>query len=176
MSDAPLILNVDDYDSARYARGKLLQQAGFRVVDAATGAEAVRLLTGELPAVALIDVQLPDMNGSDLCRRIKENPATASVLVVHTSATFRRGEDRVRGLEQGADAYLVEPVEPEVDRRRARSGCRSCAEPGCRSSSSQAVEGPMTTSGAYAEVRASTACARSPGARSTGWPPARAPR
>ena len=114
MSDAPLILNVDDYDSARYARGKLLQQAGFRVVDAATGAEAVRLLTGELPVVALVDVQLPDMNGSDLCRRIKENPATASVLVVHTSATFRRGEDRVRGLEQGADAYLVEPVEPEV--------------------------------------------------------------
>ena len=114
MSDSPLILNVDDYDSARYARGKLLQQAGFRVVDAATGAEAVRLLAGELPAVALVDVQLPDMNGSELCRLIKEDPATASVLVVHTSATFRRGEDRVRGLEQGADAYLVEPVEPEV--------------------------------------------------------------
>jgi signal transduction histidine kinase len=114
MSDAPLVLNVDDYESGRYARGKVLQQAGFRVVDASTAADALRVLANELPAVALVDVQLPDMNGSELCRRIKANPATASVLVVHTSAAFRRGEDRARGLDQGADAYLVDPVEPEV--------------------------------------------------------------
>jgi signal transduction histidine kinase len=114
VSDAPLILNVDDYDSARYARSKLLQQAGFRVVDATSGAEALRLLADELPVLALIDVKLPDINGSELCRRIKSNPATASVLIVHTSAAFRHGEDQARGLEQGADAYLVEPVEPEV--------------------------------------------------------------
>jgi PAS domain S-box-containing protein len=114
MSDAPLILNVDDYESARYARSKLLQQAGFRVVEAATGADALRLLANELPALAIVDIKLPDMNGTELCRRIKEEPATAAVLVLHTSATFRRGEDRARGLEQGADGYLVEPVEPEV--------------------------------------------------------------
>ena len=113
MSDAPLILNVDDYESARYARSKLLQQAGFRVAEAASAAEALRRIANEPPALALVDVKLPDMNGSELCRRIKENPATAGVIVVHTSATFRRGEDRVRGLDQGADAYLVEPVEPE---------------------------------------------------------------
>ncbi|HXU90369.1 MAG TPA: response regulator [Methylomirabilota bacterium] len=114
MSDAPLVLNVDDYESGRYARGKVLRQAGFRVVDASTADEALRILANELPAVALVDVRLPDMNGSELCRRIKANPATASVLVVHTSAAFRRAEDRARGLDQGADAYLVEPVEPEV--------------------------------------------------------------
>jgi PAS domain S-box-containing protein len=113
VSDAPLVLTVDDYDSARYARSKLLQQAGFRVAEAATAAEALRLIADDAPAVALVDVNLPDMNGSELCRRIKDNPATAGVIVVHTSATFRRGEDRVRGLDQGADAYLVEPVEPE---------------------------------------------------------------
>ena len=133
MSDAPLVLNVDDYESGRYARGKVLRQAGFRVVDASTADEALRILANELPAVALVDVRLPDMNGSELCRRIKANPATASVLVVHTSAAFRRAEDRARGLDQGADAYLVEPVEPEVlvatvrallRTRRARSGGR----------------------------------------------------
>jgi PAS domain S-box-containing protein len=113
VSDALLILNVDDYDSARYARSKLLQQAGFRVAEAASATEALRLIADEPPALALVDVKLPDMNGSELCRRIKDNPATAGVIVVHTSATFRRGEDRVRGLDQGADAYLVEPVEPE---------------------------------------------------------------
>jgi PAS domain S-box-containing protein len=114
MSDAPLVLNVDDYESARYARSKLLQQAGFRVVEAGTGADALRLLANEVPALAIVDIKLPDMNGTELCRRIKEDPATAAVLVLHTSATFRGGEDRARGLEQGADGYLVEPVEPEV--------------------------------------------------------------
>jgi CheY-like chemotaxis protein len=91
MSDAPLILTVDDYDSARDARSKLLQQAGFRVAEAASAAEALRLIASEPPALALVDVRLPDMNGSELCRRIKDNPATAGVIVVHTSATFRRG-------------------------------------------------------------------------------------
>lgn len=114
MSDAPLILNVDDYDAGRYARSKLLQQAGFRVVEAGSGADALRLLANEVPALAVVDIKLPDMNGTELCRRIKENPATAAVLVLHTSATFRRDEDRARGLDEGADGYLVEPVEPEV--------------------------------------------------------------
>jgi PAS domain S-box-containing protein len=114
MSDAPLILNVDDYDSGRYARSRLLQQAGFRVVEAGSGADALRLLTNELPALAVVDIKLPDMDGTELCRRIKGNPATAAVLVLHTSATFRRDEDRARGLEEGADGYLVEPVDPDV--------------------------------------------------------------
>ncbi len=114
MSGSPLILNVGDYDSAHDAHSRLLRQAGFRVVDAASGAEALRLLTDELPAVALVDLHLPDMNGAELRRRIKDNPATAAMLVVHTSGTVHRDEDRARGLEQGADAYLVTPVEPEV--------------------------------------------------------------
>jgi PAS domain S-box-containing protein len=114
VSDEPLVLNVDDYEAARYARSKVLRQAGFRVVEASCGEDAVRLIAAEPPALAVIDVQLPDMNGSDLCRRIKDDPATASTIIVHTSAAFRRGSDYVRGLEQGADAYLVEPVEPDV--------------------------------------------------------------
>jgi len=112
--DAPLVLHVDDYESARYARTRTLQQAGFRVVEAGTAAEALRLGAAEPPALALIDVKLPDMSGSELCRRLKAAPAGAGILVVHVSAAFRRGSDYVRGLEEGADAYLVEPVEPDV--------------------------------------------------------------
>jgi PAS domain S-box-containing protein len=114
VSDAPLVLNVDDYEAARYARTKLLQQAGFRVLEAGSAKDTLRLIQAERPAVAIVDVRLPDMHGSELCRRIKADPATAHVIVLHTSAVFRGGSDRVRGLEQGADAYLVEPVEPEV--------------------------------------------------------------
>ena len=114
MSDAPLVVNVDDYEAARYARTKVLRQAGFRVAEASGADEALRLIADEPPAVAIIDVQLPDMNGSELCRRIKADPRTAGVIVVNTSAAFRRDSDYVHGLDQGADAYLVEPVDPDV--------------------------------------------------------------
>ena len=114
MSDAPLILHVDDYESARYARTKVLRRAGFRVMEAASGTEALRLAAAEPPALAVIDMKLPDMTGSELCRRLKAAPATAGVIVVHVSAAFRRGVDHVRGLEEGADAYLAEPIEPDV--------------------------------------------------------------
>ena len=65
VNDSPLILNVD-HDSGHSTRSTLLQQAGFRVVAAASAAEALRLLTDELPALVLIDVRLPDI----LARRL----------------------------------------------------------------------------------------------------------
>ena len=114
MSDTPLVLNVDDYEAARYARSTVLRRAGFRVIEATCGADALRLIAADPPALAIVDVQLPDITGTELCRRIKADPATASVIVVNTSAAFRRGSDYVHGLDQGADAYLVEPVDPDV--------------------------------------------------------------
>ena len=59
----------------------------------------------------MLDVKLPDMFGWDICKRIKENPITASIMVLELSATLATAEDRARGLELGADAYLVHPVE-----------------------------------------------------------------
>jgi PAS domain S-box-containing protein len=114
VSDAPLILNVDDYASARYARSTVLKRAGFRVVEATSAAEALRLIAAEPPVLAIIDVQLPDMSGTELCRQLKDDPVTSAIIVVNTSAAFRAGRDHVHGLDQGADAYLVEPVEPDL--------------------------------------------------------------
>jgi PAS domain S-box-containing protein len=112
--DAALVLNVDDYEAARYVRSALLRRAGFRVAEAASAADALRLIAAEPPALAIVDVQLPDMSGTELSRRLKADPATASIIVVNTSAAFRRDSDYVHGLDQGADAYLVEPIDPEV--------------------------------------------------------------
>jgi two-component system, sensor histidine kinase len=61
----------------------------------------------------LLDVNLPDINGIEVCRRIKSDAATAAVLVLQVSATFVTASDRTRALEGGADAYLIEPVEPQ---------------------------------------------------------------
>lgn len=105
------ILHVNDDDAARYAVSKILKQGGANVREATTGAEALRLVR-ELPDLVVLDVHLPDMNGIDVCHRIKSDPATAGIPVLHLSAKLTRPEDRVRGLEGGADGYLVAPVEP----------------------------------------------------------------
>lgn len=109
----PTILNVDDDAAVRYVRTRVLQQAGFGVTEAATGTEALRL-AANLPSLILLDVHLPDLNGLEVCRRIKSDPATKFIPVLHVSATALEGVDKVRGLEGGADSYLTEPVEPEV--------------------------------------------------------------
>ncbi|HTU90087.1 MAG TPA: SpoIIE family protein phosphatase, partial [Gemmataceae bacterium] len=84
---------------------------GFQVLQASTGAEALRLVQKQ-PDIAILDVNLPDMSGFEVCRRIKEDPATASLLVLHLSGLFSSSDDRIEGLEGGADGYLVKPVTP----------------------------------------------------------------
>ncbi|MEO5656452.1 MAG: response regulator [Nitrospiria bacterium] len=105
---------MDDHESGRYALTRLLTSEGFSVLEAATGGEALTLMSEALDLV-ILDVHLPDMSGLEVCRRIKSNPDTASLPVLHLSATYVQSEDRARGLAGGADAYLTEPVEaPEL--------------------------------------------------------------
>jgi CheY-like chemotaxis protein len=87
MSDAPelTILNVDDDDASRYATSRILRQAGFEIIEAATGAEALRLAK-ENPDLVILDVNLPDMDGFEVCERIKADPATSLIPVLHLSA------------------------------------------------------------------------------------------
>jgi len=107
------ILVVDDHDGNRYAKRRTLQQAGYTVIEAASGEEALRLIDTQRPSLVLLDVNLPDISGLEVCRRIKANPDIASTMVVQISATFTERRDKVHGLEHGADVYLVEPVQPD---------------------------------------------------------------
>jgi len=106
------ILVVDDNAPGRYVKSRQLADLGYRVHEAATAASAVDTIRSNPIELAIIDVKLPDLSGFELCRLIKRH--NASVLVLQTSATFTAAIDRVAALEQGADAYLVEPMEPTV--------------------------------------------------------------
>jgi CheY-like chemotaxis protein len=119
------ILHVDDYGPARYARGKILSQAGFDVVEASTGSEALARAASAHPDVILLDVNLPDTDGYEVCRRLKVDPATATIPVLHLSASHRGAGDHARGLDAGADGFLVEPVAPEVLLATVRSVARA---------------------------------------------------
>ncbi|WP_298231426.1 response regulator [uncultured Azohydromonas sp.] len=110
-SNAATILNVDDTEPARYAKNRTLRYAGFEVVDAGTGHEALAQMEALRPALVLLDVRLPDINGIEVCKQIKQRWPTTMVL--QTSATFTSAADRARGLEGGADAYLIQPIDPD---------------------------------------------------------------
>jgi DNA-binding NtrC family response regulator len=107
----PLLLIVDDTEGARYAKGRTLRHAGYEVVDAACGTDALTMTEKLRPALVVLDVYMPDMSGLEVCKVIKQRwPGT---MVLQTSATFITPSDRIRGLEGGADVYLIEPIEPE---------------------------------------------------------------
>jgi signal transduction histidine kinase len=111
MSDSkPRILFVEDDVGKRYVIARQLRAAGFDVEEAATGEEGLAKIRRD-HQVAILDMKLPDMYGWDLCKKIKENPRTSAVKVLELSATLASAEDRARGLDLGADCYLVHPVE-----------------------------------------------------------------
>jgi PAS domain S-box-containing protein len=105
------VLCVDDDPASRAALALFLQREGFRTSQAASGAEAL-LLAAQRPDAIILDVALPDLDGFEVCRRIKAHPATAAIPVLHISGSFVHSEDRALGLDSGAEAYLTKPVEP----------------------------------------------------------------
>jgi signal transduction histidine kinase len=111
---SPRLLIVDDNEANRYTKARTLRHAGFTITEVATGADALRLVRREPPSLVVLDVNLPDINGWDVCQRIKSDPATATLPVLQMSASFVTDADTVRALEGGADACLTEPVEPPV--------------------------------------------------------------
>jgi two-component system sensor histidine kinase/response regulator len=114
MAGSATIINVDDNEPARYAKGRVLSRAGFVVYDAASGSEALSLIAPHSPDLVLLDVNLPDVNGIEVCRRIKAAPNGSSVIVLQISASATAAPQATAALNSGADAYLIEPVDPDV--------------------------------------------------------------
>lgn len=112
MAEGVTILNVNDDRATRYLLGKMLAKGGYRVVDAENGAEALRLAHAERqPDLVILDIRLPDINGLEVCRRLKGDPTTAMIPVLQTSATFMSSTRKIEGLDSGADAYLAQPID-----------------------------------------------------------------
>jgi len=110
-----VLLNIDDHEVARYARSRILTAAGFRVYDAGTGEETLALAEKHRPDLILLDVHLPDINGIEVCRRLKQSrQPDSSIMVLQISASARSAAHAKEALDAGADTYLMEPVDPDV--------------------------------------------------------------
>src|SRR3954452_10436359 len=105
------VLIIDDDDAKRHSIAKILRREGYAIRESETGLDGLRL-AAEKPVLIILDVKLPDVSGFEICRKIKADPATASIPVLHISTTFVDIEDRVHGLEGGADGYLTDVLEP----------------------------------------------------------------
>jgi adenylate cyclase len=108
------ILVVDDTPVNLKLLADLLTAKGYSIVTAASGAEALDKIDGAAPDIVLLDVMMPGMSGYDVCRKIRENPATAMLPVVMVTA-LDPGQERVKGIDAGADDFLSKPInQPEL--------------------------------------------------------------
>jgi signal transduction histidine kinase/CheY-like chemotaxis protein len=103
------ILVVEDNDLNRKLARNALQSRAYCVIEAKTGPEALELARRHRPDLVLMDVQLPEMDGLEVTRRLKADPVTTHIRVVALSA-FARNEDQDRALAAGCDGYITKPI------------------------------------------------------------------
>lgn len=108
MNDIPLILVVDDEAVNRKILDWSLSEAGFQVVTAPSGAEAIQTAQARRPDLIILDIMLPGEDGFAVCRRLQESPATRDIPVIFLSGLSDTG-DKVRGLGMGAVDYVTKP-------------------------------------------------------------------
>ena len=123
----PLILLVEDREDNRVLARKLLERAGFRVVEATDGHEALAQVTAQRPDLVLLDMSLPQVDGWTVARTLRQLPDFKDLLIVALSA-HAMGGDRERALEAGCDEFLTKPIEvakfiPTI--RRILERCRA---------------------------------------------------
>lgn len=102
------ILVVDDDEDVLFATVRILKSEGYDVIYASSGEEALEMLV-EKPDLVVLDVVMDGMNGHEVCRRIKANPAYSHVFIVFASGTEITAQSQSKGLNLGADGYIVRP-------------------------------------------------------------------
>jgi CheY-like chemotaxis protein len=106
-----VIVVVDDSEATCYAMARSLRAGGYQTLQAATGVEALRMMPGASALVA--DIELPDVDGMELCRLLRGNPRTCDIPVVHVSAKHKEVADLMESSRSGADTFLTVPVDPQ---------------------------------------------------------------
>lgn len=109
----PPILVVDDHPANLVAMSAILEAAGYEVLEAASGAQALEIARARPVAVALLDVQMPFMDGYEVARRLRADPRTRAVPIIFVTAVYLLAEETQGGYLRGED-YFAKPVDPDV--------------------------------------------------------------
>jgi putative two-component system response regulator len=119
----PTVLVVDDEEPVRAYFRRMLESAGYAVVEAADGPSGLAAIQRAHPAVVLLDVKLPGLNGFEICRRVRQEVTTRLVPIIVVTALDAQ-QDRIEGLDAGADDFLTKPVDKQELMARVRSLAR----------------------------------------------------
>lgn len=117
------ILLVDDQQSVRNSLGEYLERHGFTVLLAADGASALRIVAQQVPDLLILDVQMPETDGLEVCAAVRRRYDHLPILMI--SGERKELMDRIIGLELGADKYLLKPFDPALLVAEARSLLRT---------------------------------------------------
>ena len=150
MSQKDILIVKDEEDILELLRYNLARE-GFQVRTATDGEKALQAAIRKVPALVLLDLMLPGLDGIEVCRALKKNPRTASVPVIMVTA---KGEesDIVAGLELGADDYIIKPFAIKVVVARARAALRRRAQPPVTADAPVSIHGIEINPGRH-EVR-----------------------
>ncbi|MCD4691018.1 response regulator [bacterium] len=107
------ILIIEDSPTILDLKCAILEEAGFETIRAAEAMEGIQLLRAHDPDLVLLDLRLPDMDGYQVCRFLKNDEASKDIPIVLATASRTEKKDEFWGLHVGADGYLREPFEPE---------------------------------------------------------------
>lgn len=118
------ILVIEDNEQNRYLMQYMLEKTGYTVVMASCGLEAIAMVAQEKPDLILMDIQLPDMDGLEVTRRIRASEADAHIPIVAVTS-FAMSGDREKALSAGCNGYIEKPINPETFSGRNRKICLS---------------------------------------------------
>lgn len=107
----PKILLVDDEESLRKLVRATLESSAYELLEAADGRQGLEIARRERPALVLLDIAMPGLDGLQVCQQLKGNPATRDTVVIMLTALGQEA-DRQRGFEAGADDYFTKPFSP----------------------------------------------------------------
>jgi len=111
MDDAKTVLIVDDEPHILRSLGFVIRRAGYNVVEARGGREALELIEKHDPDLLFLDIMMPELDGYEVCRRVKGSENASSIFIIMLTAKGQR-TDRQAGMEAGADEYMTKPFSP----------------------------------------------------------------
>lgn len=110
MDQAPLILVVDDDPHTLLGTTRIIEKAGYRVIKATDGKECLEKTKSDKPDLILLDVVLPDIDGTEVCKQIKTDPDLKNTFIVLFSGMRTTSDEQAEGLDTGADGYIARPI------------------------------------------------------------------
>lgn len=124
MNEDIKILIVDDDPDVLFVTSRIIKSAGYEVLEASTGTEGMAVAKENRPDLILMDVKLPDIEGPDLCKRIKADPFFQGTFVVLISGLKTSSRDQAEGLDVGADGYITRPISNQELKARVNAWIR----------------------------------------------------